>query len=504
MLFKRFYDDYLAQASYLVGCERTREAVVVDPTLDTAQYVRAAGADRLRISHVTETHIHADFVSGSAALAAATGATLSLSGEGAGDFGYSRHALRNASTLRDGSRILIGDIVLEAVHTAGHTPEHLTFLVSDLARGDEALGAFTGDFVFVGDVGRPDLLERTVGAAGTMQSSARALYRSLRDFSRRPEHLQIWPGHGAGSACGKQLGLMPQSTLGYEKLFNWAFNVRSEKDFIRRVLADQPVPPRYFATMKKMNRELVDSLTPSAPRRLETDDLSAAIDAQTFVLDTRAAERFARAHIPGTLNIPYNKSFLNWCGALVPFDRDVVLILESDADDASSLVCSNLRKIGVTRISGFAGADVVDEWKSRSNNVEKLQQVDANFVASAGAESAPQIVDVRAPDEWRKGHLPGALHIPLAALPERMREIDSARPVVVHCKGGGRSAIASSYLQLMGRHDVANMKGGYESWVANGFEIVTETPSGARGRSKVKARKRSATAKRSGRKRARK
>ena len=502
MLFKRFYDENLAQASYLVGCERTREALVIDPTLDTAQYVRAAGAERLRIAHVTETHIHADFVSGSASLADASGAKLNLSAEGDGEFVYTKQALKSARPLRDGTRISLGDVVLEALHTPGHTPEHLTFLVSDLARGEKPLGAFTGDFVFVGDVGRPDLLDRAAGATGTMEASARALYRSIREFSRRPDHLQIWPGHGAGSACGKQLGLMPQSTLGYEKLFNWAFNTRSEKEFVRHVLEDQPVPPRYFAIMKKVNRELANTVKPLSPPRLQVGDLTSLMN-RTFVVDTRPAERFATAHIPGTLNIPYNKSFLNWCGALVPFDRDVVFILESDADDASSLFCANLRNIGLTRIAGFAGAEVVDEWKSRQGEPEKLRQVDASGAAASSEKSGAVIVDVRAPDEWRKGHLPGALHIPLAALPDRIDEIDADRPVIVHCKGGGRSAIGSSFLQLMGRRDVANMKGGYESWVASGFEVVKDAPAAnRRGRSKTKGRKRAATSKRSVRKRA--
>ena len=503
MLFKRFYDENLAQASYMIGCERTREALVIDPTLDTAQYVRAAGADRLHIAHVTETHIHADFVSGASALAEAAGATLSLSAEGTRQFVYTRQALKNATPLRNGSRISFGDIVVEALHTPGHTPEHLTFLVSDLARGDDPLGAFTGDFIFVGDVGRPDLLERAAGAAGTMQESARALYRSVRQFSRRPDHLQIWPGHGAGSACGKQLGLMPQSTLGYEKLFNWAFNTRSEKEFARHVLEDQPVPPRYFAIMKKVNRELTATPAQLPPPRLDVGDLSALVDAETFIVDTRASERFAAAHIPGTLNIPYNKSFLNWCGALVPFDREVVFILESDADDATELVCANLRKIGVTRIAGFASADIVSDWKSKRHDVGTMRQVDASAVATAAQSSDALILDVRAPDEWRRGHLPGALHIPLAALPERIDEIDSSRSVIVHCKGGGRSAIASSFLQSVGRRNVANMKGGYESWVAAGFDVVTDTSAaGTRARSKTKARKRSAKAKRPARKRA--
>jgi len=251
MLFKRFYDDNLAQASYLLACERTREAVVVDPNLDIAQYIRAAGAERVRITNVTETHIHADFVSGAQALAAATGAKLHFSAEGGKDWGYTSDALQHAQPLRDGSDISFGKVRIQAAHTPGHTPEHLTFFVSDLERGPEPVGALTGDFVFVGDVGRPDLLELAAGARGSMERFAAELYGSIRKFKGRPDHLQVWPGHGAGSACGKSLGSMPQSTLGYEKLFNWAFAEMSEDEFVRRVLEDQPVPPRYFAARQR-------------------------------------------------------------------------------------------------------------------------------------------------------------------------------------------------------------------------------------------------------------
>jgi hydroxyacylglutathione hydrolase len=202
MFFKRFYDDNLAQASYMIACEKTREAIIIDPNLDVAQYARAAGAQRARIVHVTETHVHADFVSGARALSDATGATLHLSAEGDRKWGYTSGALKKANPLRDGTEILVGRVRLRAEHTPGHTPEHLAFLVSDLERGEDPVGALTGDFVFVGDVGRPDLLERAAGAKGSMAGAATELFRSVRKFSAQPDHLQIWPGHGAGSACG--------------------------------------------------------------------------------------------------------------------------------------------------------------------------------------------------------------------------------------------------------------------------------------------------------------
>jgi hydroxyacylglutathione hydrolase len=471
MIFKRFYDENLAQASYMIACEKTREAVIVDPTLDVAQYTRAAGAERARITHVTETHIHADFVSGTRALAEATGAALHLSAEGDRDWGYTEAAMKRANPLRDGFEILVGRVRLSVAHTPGHTPEHVAFLVSDLERGEAPLGALTGDFVFVGDVGRPDLLERAAGVRGNMAASAGELFRSIRKFSTQPEHLQIWPGHGAGSACGKSLGAMPQSTLGYEKLFNWAFADMSESEFVAKVLEDQPVPPQYFAVMKRVNRAAeLPAARPSA-KELRLPELEAALRDKALVVDTRPAEKFSAGHVPGTLNVPLGKSFLNWTGALVPEDRDFYLITEAESDDAVNAVVADLAKIGLTRVSGFFQSGVLHDWKSRHGELEQVHQLSPDELRGILGKKKLQVVDVRAPDEWRRGHLPGAIHIPLAALPERVGELDASLPIVLHCKGGGRSSIATSFLQARGVRTVSNLSGGYDGWVAEGFEV---------------------------------
>jgi hydroxyacylglutathione hydrolase len=472
MLFKRFYDDNLAQASYLIACEQTREAVVVDPNLDIAQYIRAAGAERVRITNVTETHIHADFVSGAQALAAATGARLHLSAEGGTDWGYTGDALTHAQPLRDGSDISLGNVRLRATHTPGHTPEHLTFVVSDLERGAEPVGALTGDFIFVGEVGRPDLLERAAGAQGSMRRSASQLYNSVRTFKAHPDHLQIWPGHGAGSACGKSLGSMPQSTLGYEKLFNWAFAEDNENEFVRRVLEDQPVPPRYFASMKKINRDKHD-VTPSQtnPSELGVDDIDSALKRGAVVVDTRHREKFADGHIPGTINIPRNRSFLNWSGALVPESSELYLITEAESEEAVKALYADLAKIGLAPNRGYFGHQILGAWASSRGKLEQVKQLDADQLQSTAKGKNVQVVDVRAPDEWRHGHIPGAIHIPLAALPERLGELNASAPIVVHCKGGGRSAIATSFLQARGIANVSNLAGGYEDWVKRGFEV---------------------------------
>lgn len=471
MFFKRFYDENLAQASYLIVCEKTREAVVVDPNLDVSQYTRAAGARRARIVHVTETHIHADFVSGARALAEATGAELHLSAEGGKEWGYTDAAMNAATPLRDGAEINVGRVRLRAAHTPGHTPEHIVFFVSDLERGEDPVGALSGDFVFVGDVGRPDLLERAAGAKGSMAASARQLFQSLKTFSAQPDHLQIWPGHGAGSACGKSLGAMPQTTLGYEKLFNWAFATMSEKDFVAKVLEDQPVPPRYFAVMKRVNRAVALPPTHATPAALGLEELDTVLRTKKLVIDTRGADKFAAGHVPGTLNIPLGKSFLNWTGALVPDEEDFYLIAESESDDAVKAIVDDLGKIGLTRVAGFFRSNVLHEWKSKHGEPEQVPQIDSNQLRDVLGRTIVQVVDVRAPDEWSRGHLPGAIHIPLAALPERVGELDASRPIVLHCKGGGRSSIATSFLQSKGLGSVSNLTGGYEGWVAEGFEV---------------------------------
>lgn len=471
MFFKRFYDENLAQASYMIVCERTREAIIIDPNLDVSQYARAAGAERARIAHVTETHIHADFLSGSRSLAEAAGATLHLSAEGRKEWGYSSAALRTANLLTDSSEILMGTVRLRAVHTPGHTPEHLAFLVCDLERGEDPVGILTGDFIFVGDVGRPDLLERAAGAKGSMANSARDLFQSIRKFSAQPDHLQLWPGHGAGSACGKSLGSMPQTTLGYEKLFNWAFGERTENEFVKKVLEDQPVPPRYFAVMKRLNRAAELPATQPAPKQLDLDRLEAALREKALVIDTRPAEMFATAHIPETLSIPLGKSFLNWTGALVPEDRDFYLIADAQGDDAVKSVAADLAKIGLTRLAGVFHSDLLHDWKSRHGAPEQVPQLDPSQLHDILQKKKVQVVDVRAPDEWRHGHLPGAIHIPLAALPERVGELDTSIPIVLHCKGGSRSSIATSFLQASGVGAVSNLAGGYDGWVAEGFEV---------------------------------
>ena len=469
MLLHRLYDDGLAQASYLLACEKSREAIVLDPNRDAEQYIRLAGSLGLRIAHVTETHVHADFVSGALELAARTGAMLHLSGEGA-EHGYAYDAEHGASMLADGDVLELGMIRLEAVHTPGHTPEHVTFVVTDTVVGDMPVGAFTGDFLFVGDVGRPDLLERAVGVAGSARDAAAQLFRSLRKFAERPDFLQIWPGHGAGSACGKSLSATPQSTLGYERLGNWALQIADEAEFVRRVLEDQTEPPAYFAEMKRVNRK--------GPRRLDTvrppahataRDIATALQTGGVIIDTRPAPVFAREHIAGTLSVPLGKSFATWAGSVVPYGVPLYVVTDIAPPSLPDAALRQLSLIGFDEVRGWAAWDALSDWSDPDFPRAGMRQVTVEELRQNIGDA--QVLDVRNAVEWRDGHLAGAKHIPLAELRARMSELDPARPVVVHCQGGSRSAVAASVLEAGGIKSVGNLTGGYAGWKKAGFPV---------------------------------
>jgi hydroxyacylglutathione hydrolase len=470
MLVRRFYDGKLAQASYLIGAMDTSQALIIDANRNIEQYLQAAADEGMRITHVTETHIHADYLSGSRELALRTGATLLLSDEGGSEWRYGFAADAAAVLLKDGDTFTVGSVRIDVLHTPGHTPEHLTFLVTDTHAATEPIAAVTGDFVFVGDVGRPDLLERAANYLGTMDVAARTLFQSLQRFKALPDFLQLWPGHGAGSACGKALGAVPQTTLGYERRFNWAFQLGDEQAFVDQVLAGQPEPPRYFAEMKRMNKAgpRLRSEAPS-PQRLPATQFGPLRQAEALVIDTRSATDFAAAHLPGTLNIPLNKAFTTWAGWLVPYTRDFYLIVD-DADSAALIQARNdLAMIGLDRFAGyFAWADL------RAASVETTEQITADTLDAAVRSAEVHVLDVRSDAEWREGHISGAQHIPLGQLPGRVGEVPGEKPVVVHCLGGTRSAIAASVLQAAGRTRVINFAGGYNAWRAAGLPVETE------------------------------
>ena len=470
MLLKRFYDEGLAQASYLVGAETTDDTLVIDPTRDVEPYLAAAAEEGLRITHVTETHIHADFLSGARELVRRTGARLLLSAEGDNDWQYRIGASERAELLRDGDSFMVGEIRVDVRHTPGHTPEHIVFFVTDGASADRPLGVFTGDFIFVGDVGRPDLLERAANVAGTMEASARALYRSLRQMREYPEYLQVWPGHGAGSACGKSLGSLPSTTLGYERLFNWAFQESDEEQFVRAVLAGQPEPPRYFGRMKTLNRDGPPPLPTTEVRAIDAQVLDTAIaNGSAIVLDARSSADFAEGFIPGTINIPAGRSFATWAGSLLPADRDVILIAPGGESRARALA-RELSLVGIDRVTGWVSPEVLDAWRRLGRTLECVRAVDAQGVTTL---SDATVLDVRAQSEWDAGRIPGARHLFLGDLPEAAEELPRDRPLIVTCQGGSRSSIAASILRARGFNNVINLSGGFAEWQRSGLPVET-------------------------------
>jgi hydroxyacylglutathione hydrolase len=472
MILKRFYDEKLAQASYMVGCAATGEALVVDPNRDVDEYIAAAAAENLRIAHVTETHIHADYVSGLRELVSRTGAQAYLSDEGGADWSYGFASEIGAVLLKDGDEFSVGNIRVRAVHTPGHTPEHMTFLVTDTADADRPMGAFTGDFIFVGDVGRPDLLEKAAGVRGTMESAARQLYASLQRFRQHDDWIQLWPGHGAGSACGKTLGAVPSTTLGYELRFNWGFSHDSESAFVNAVLAGQPEPPKYFAEMKRINRDGPRVLGGfRRPPQGDASQLRRALDQGATVIDARPWAEYRRGHVPGTLNIPLNRSFTTWAGWLVPYDRDFHIIAPASAGHGIDEALRDLAMIGLDRAAGWFPADTVQQWAANGGQLATIDEVDTAAARRAYDAGDAMVLDVRGQGEWDAGHVPGAVHIPLGYLPDRLDEVPQDRFIVVHCKGGGRAAIATCVLRRAGIRNVVNLAGGFDRWQADGNAV---------------------------------
>ncbi|MGH7710029.1 MAG: rhodanese-like domain-containing protein [Gemmatimonadaceae bacterium] len=474
MFLQRFYHEGLAQASYMIACQAAGEALVVDANRNLDVYLSTAAAHSFRITHVTETHIHADYVSGSRDLARRAHAQLLLSAEGGCDWQYRFARESGAALLSDRDVVRVGNIELRAVHTPGHTPEHLTFIVTDLQASNQPMGALTGDFIFVGDVGRPDLLERAAGIGGTMRASALQLYESLQRFaSAYPDHLQIWPGHGAGSACGKALGAVPMSTLGYEKLVNWAFQAPNAESFANEVLDSQSEPPPYFAVMKRVNR---DGPTPladiSQPTQQPASTLAGVIDRGAIVLDLRPTAAFARGAVPGTINLPLNSAFVSRAGWLVPYDRDVYLIAADDTDTVAHAAARELLLIGIERVRGWFGPEALSN--SAHPAQQTIPQVTAAELARRVRGGSAAVIDVRNPDEWAQGHIAGAVHIPLGRLGERAATLPAGTQLVLHCATGSRSSIGASVLLALGMANVANLEGGYAAWQAAGLPVTQD------------------------------
>jgi hydroxyacylglutathione hydrolase len=467
MYFQHVYDKSLAQASYFIGCQKAGVAIVIDPKRDVDTYLEIAAQNKMKITHIAETHIHADFLSGSRELAALTGAKMYLSDEGGEGWLYEFPH----EGLKDGDTFMVGNLKFDVMHTPGHTPESISFLLTDTPSSPEPVMLFTGDFVFVGDVGRPDLLEKAAGIVGTKEEGAKEMYKSVKRFQSLPDYIQVWPGHGAGSACGKALGAVPSSTVGYEKIRNWAFQYpNDENGFVKYLLEDQPEPPKYFAMMKKLNKVDRPLLT-EVPKlkKLSTEEFKAAFEKGIKVIDTRVKTAFAEGFIPGTYNIQGNNSFATWCGWILSYDEPFILIAEeSKLNDLTR----KLMRIGLDNIYGYV--ENTEVWTSLGNKLEKVNQISEPELKQIMQSNHTQYVDLRGEAEFKAGHIKGADHVFVGTLEQNLDKIKKDEQVVVFCQAGDRSSIGYSILARHGYKNIKNYGGGMSDWVNKGNPVVTD------------------------------
>lgn len=451
MYFKQFFDERLAQYAYMIGCQANGTAIVIDPMRDIDQYIEHAAGQNLTIVGAADTHIHADYISGLREFAE-RGVKVYASDEGDKDWKYEwlKGSEYDYELLNDGDEFSIGNITFKAWHTPGHTPEHLSYFITDGAAADEPIGIASGDFVFVGDVGRPDLLESAAGQANVMEASARTLFKSVEDFKTMPEFLQVWPGHGAGSACGKALGAIPETTVGYELRFNNSIkSASSEDNFVEFILEGQPEPPMYFARMKRDNKSGPKVLKElPQPKHLNHNELKElAGNTEAVVLDTRERDEFSEGHIPGSLLSPLNKQFNTIAGSYIEEDEDICLIVEEHRVKEAVL---ELYRIGLDNIVGFVTPADLQQYKKQGGELEATDVQKFDDIDRYTGNDDYQILDVRKATEYEEGSIDGAMNIAHTRLLPRIDEVPAGKKIVVHCKAGGRSSVASALLQRKG------------------------------------------------------
>ncbi|MEM9664883.1 MAG: MBL fold metallo-hydrolase [Bacteroidota bacterium] len=480
MLFRQYTDPKLAQYAYLVGCQQTREALLIDPLRDIDQYVDAARSEGLTITAVAETHIHADFLSGAREFAEQHGVRLYLSAEGDADgwgSAWAQDSAYDVTFVRDGDTFRIGGIEIQVVHTPGHTPEHVSYVVIDRGSGATTpIGIATGDFVFVGDLGRPDLLEQAAGMHGVQEDAARTLYQSLPTFRALQDYLQVWPAHGAGSSCGKALGAVPTTTVGYEKLYNASLAAADggEDAFVDAILDGQPEPQMYFARMKRDNRDGVPLLgTVPQPERLDAMALGAVVDAgEALVIDGRLdRQAFMQAHVPGALYAPFNRSYNAVVGSLVMDEtRPLVLVLEEEQVETA---VRDLVRIGYDQVVATVTPAEQQAYFSAGGATAQIPSVTFEEVAARREEAGVTVLDVRYAREYAASHVPGAVSASYTRLPAYMApRIPDGQTLLVHCASGARAAAASAFLAREG-YTVRYVDAPYSSYVEAGHPVET-------------------------------
>jgi hydroxyacylglutathione hydrolase len=459
MVFEQFYLNCLAQASYLIGSGGI--AAVVDPQRDVDQYIEFANQQGLRIAHVIETHLHADFVSGHRELAARTGARIYL---GAGSSATFSH-----TAVCEGDEIGFGTCRLRFLATPGHTVESVCILITDLERSSEPWAVLTGDTLFIGDVGRPDLSD-----AHTPQELAGLLYESLhRKLLVLADDVSVYPAHGAGSMCGRNLKPDRCSTIGRERQFNCALQPMPPTQFISMMTQDLPARPDYFQRDVDLNRRGAMPLS-NLPRLqpLSTADVLRLRGAGAVILDTRPSQAFCSGHIPGSINIGLDGQFAAWAGSVLGLDRNLILIAEDLPAVAESQ--QRLARVGIEIVAGFVDAGVMG-WVRSGQLLEHTVQISARELSAQLACDDLLVLDVRRANEWDEGRIPGSRHIPLDELAKRLLELDSNQTAAVYCKSGYRSSIASSLLQANAFRRVLNLMGGFDAWSDARLPMERET-----------------------------
>ncbi|SDK39888.1 MBL fold metallo-hydrolase [Lacicoccus qingdaonensis] len=447
MFFKQFYDEKLSQTSYMIACQQTKDAIIIDPSRVLDEYEEVAYKQGYNISYAAETHIHADFASGLRDAARKFGSRLFVSDEGDDNWKY-ENMPENTVFLKEGDTIEVGNVELKVMHTPGHTPESITFILTDHGGGsEEPMGMFTGDFLFVGDIGRPDLLEEAAKMKGTTELGAKEMFNSLKKLENYPDFLQIWPGHGAGSPCGKALGAVPLSTLGYERQNNWALKAENEESFVKELVSDQPEPPTHFAHMKKVNKEGLPEF------KVKEVDVGTPEQLPGQIFDLRSKETFSEGFIKGSINIPFNDKFLRFAGWYVDFNRPMTLI--ADPENSEQLQ-KDFASIGFDDIALIVPEDKVEQYAVASYENVQPAELTADY-------EDKNILDVRSKSEYRKENLKNAKHLHFGQLTSEDKEIpfDKEDNIYVHCQSGVRSAIAASVLKAEGYENIINVRKGY-------------------------------------------
>jgi hydroxyacylglutathione hydrolase len=474
MIIEQISDSKLAHFAYLLGCQQTGKAILIDPQRDISRYLAVAARAKLTIVAVAETHIHADYLSGLRQFAELLGVTVYASDEGGTDWRYEwlTGSTYSYKLLHDKDSITVGNIRLDVRHTPGHTPEHVAYLVTDLSRNsDQPIGIVSGDFVFVGDVGRPDLLERAAKQAGTMENSAGQLFDSLQQFKHLPQSLLLWPGHGAGSACGKSLGAVPISTVGYELTNNVSISAAGKRrSFVEYIVNGQPEPPTYFARMKKENRE-----GPAILERIpEPEALSATEIAKVLagkkhvVVDTRSWEEYRAGHLPGALFIPLDKNFTGVVGSYVLPTEQICLVVESSRVEEAAVDCI---RVGLDRVTAHITPDQLKAYFELGLSVARADWIPMAELSTRIGKPDVFLLDVRRRTELVEGgSIAGAHNIAHLQLSERHVELPRDKNIHVFCQGVERSRQAFGCLERFG-YATTYVEGGFGAWKAMGNSI---------------------------------